>query len=239
MRLSKLGAVSVAAAHSALASASGSPPAASVPVSLATFQQAVRGIVPGGAQLSLLERKMLSRSLDGAFLVLDAVGRVGASRIQEGASSADALALLLLYCGGNKSEKLSAIFDAYANCGVNSCAGLSQAGLAHLLQTTLWCLFACRDPSTARAEAAAGDSTTVADVAAASRSYAAAVFESVSGLQATTTAVTPGRDASIDDSTITFDDFANYYSRGGFETLPWLELFSLHKFLGDTDRSVS
>jgi hypothetical protein len=214
--LSRLNEVTPAATREALVSASGGAPSVSVPASLTVFQAAVRTLVPGGEKLSTAQRQFVSRALDGAYLVLVAVGRIrggGSGGSSERAvSTADVFLLLLLCCGGNKSEKLGAAFDAFCE----NQGGMSQSGLAHMLRTTLWCLFACRDPSTARSEAAAGDTTTVSDVSSAARAYAEAVFIGAS------------LDASL---ALSFERFADFYSNGGFEVLPWLELFSLRKFV--------
>ncbi len=150
------------------------------------------------------DKGFLSQVLSNIFFAYDREGS-GKVRFKEFASG------FSLFCSGSKSEKLSAAWGLF---DTDSDGMLSREQLARYLRAFLTILFALTESA---GECEAKDIWTVVDESA--LAFSERIFH------------TTGKDDSI---AISFDEFAKWYTSGGYERASWLELLDLSKWkLGD------
>mmetsp|Transcript_1943 Transcript_1943/g.5827 ORF Transcript_1943/g.5827 Transcript_1943/m.5827 type:complete len:544 (+) Transcript_1943:90-1721(+) len=165
-------------------------------------------------------RKLL-RYLHAAFSARDA---------RLGADASELAAGLALLCAGSKSAKLAVAWEVLADASAAADTG-RDAGVKYLSRRGLWrylrafllaliSLAAIPDPAADasylddRLPTSAGLRGVLDDADAAAVTLAAQIF----------------RDVKCGDA-IKFDDFADWYTDGGFKTASWLELLDLGKWV--------
>ena len=135
---------------------------------------------------------------------------------QLGADAAEVAAGLSLLCAGSKSSKLAVAWELFAD-GDKWDGALSRRGLWRYVRSFLATLLAVASlPDGAAGDAAVAECRVdVADVADdAAVALAAAVFADAGG-----------------DDLVAFDDFADWYTEGGYKVASWLELLDLSKWV--------
>ena len=134
---------------------------------------------------------------------------------QLGADAAEVAAGLSLLCAGSKSSKLAVAWELFAD-GDKWDGALSRRGLWRYVRSFLATLLAVASlPDGAAGDAAVAEcAVDVADDADdAAVALAAAVFADAGG-----------------DDLVAFDDFADWYTDGGYKVASWLELLDLSKW---------
>jgi hypothetical protein len=135
---------------------------------------------------------------------------------QLGADAAEVAAGLSLLCAGSKSSKLAVAWELFAD-GDKWDGALSRRGLWRYVRSFLATLLAVASlPDGAAGDAAVAEcAVDVADDADdAAVALAAAVFADAGG-----------------DDLVAFDDFADWYTDGGYKVASWLELLDLSKWV--------
>ena len=135
---------------------------------------------------------------------------------QLGADAAEVAAGLSLLCAGSKSSKLAVAWELFAD-GDKWDGSLSRRGLWRYVRSFLATLLAVASlPDGAAGDAAVAEcAVDVADDADdAAVALAAAVFADAGG-----------------DDLVAFDDFADWYTDGGYKVASWLELLDLSKWV--------
>ncbi|CAM9272378.1 unnamed protein product [Discosporangium mesarthrocarpum] len=168
----------------------------------ASFDECIRGMVPASL-LGTKEKTSFSVLLSSIFFSFDRDNRRG--------SCADAVELasgFSLLCAGSKSAKLAFAFGLHDEDGDER---LTRRGLWRYTRSFLTALMAL---SFASSSLSADELTRAVDDGAVWTS--AAIF-------ADTITQMPNR--------IGFDEFAAWYTKGGFRVSPWLELLDLEKWV--------
>jgi Ca2+-binding EF-hand superfamily protein len=121
----------------------------------------------------------------------------------------DLVGALTVFTEGSKSEKLGHIFDLFCDAGKETMPRTSLFEYLRAFLMVLTCLSNMASKSSFPYAADQGASE-----------IAATIFDQL------------GKDGSSDE--ISFSEFAEWYSSGGFQMAPWLELLDLRKWPGPT-----
>uniref|UniRef100_A0A7S0GCY2 EF-hand domain-containing protein n=2 Tax=Proboscia inermis TaxID=420281 RepID=A0A7S0GCY2_9STRA len=170
----------------------------------------MRNIVSnGGGSMSQESQRRLSDLLSSIFFafVRDKSSRVVALELASG---------FTVLCGGRKSDKLEFAFDLIDD---DKDGRLSRRGLWKYLRSFLTVLMSI---SSASANMTEGHIYSAID--SASTWATAQVFgaEQDKGL---------GNNDNSSKRSVCFDDFAEWYTQGGYGSIPWLELLDLKKWV--------
>jgi len=172
------------------------------------FEAALRELIPAASV-----RKAAAPALTRLFQLTDRLG-------SQGCDFGELVAAFSLFCAGSKSDKLSLAFKLL---DTNGDGRLTRRQLWRFLRSFLTALFSL-------SSAVAGDEVealyTVVDDATVSiaKTVFAQLGEGADG-DGDTNAPTGGGRKSL-----TFDEFGDWYNRGGFRLIPWLELLDLVKW---------
>jgi Ca2+-binding EF-hand superfamily protein len=153
----------------------------------------------------------LSAFLDKLFISFDQpkTGSVNALEIACGVT---------VLCGGRKSDKLEHVFELFDE---DKDALLSQTDVARFIQSFLVVLMSISSSlSFLDGDACTNDSSTITRAIETGSQWASSqVFLALKPLS----------------GKVCFDDFADWYTKGGYQSIPWLELLDLNKWvLGET-----
>lgn len=155
-------------------------------------------------------------------------------RRKQGDARADELAAgLSILCSGSKSEKLATTWDIVnsstdsSNKSVQRQGTLSRHALKRYLRSFLLVLLAlARDDLSLKEDHHQSRRDQLFDDAdAAAATVAAEVFSSINDT------ASPPPPKEEQRNAISFDDFAEWYTRGGFQSASWLELLDLNKWV--------
>ena len=177
-------------------------------LSKGAFDACMRELIPGNS-LSTSEKEFLSANLSNIFYAFEREGG-DTVRVKEFVGG------FVLFASGNKSEKLALTFTLLDS---DDAGGLTDYQLARFLRSVLTVLFALNENSANQSAEAVW--TTIDESAL---NFASTVFESL------------GIDPEA--SVVTFEQFADWYTNGGFSIIPYMELLSLSKW-GFTAAPVS
>ena len=121
---------------------------------------------------------------------------------------------ITVLCGGRKSDKLEHVFDLFDE---DKDSHLSQKEVTQFIRSFLVVLMSISSSITLLDGSACSndDSTLVRAIEAGSEWASTQVFE----------ALRPSSDK------VCFDDFADWYTKGGYNSIPWLELLDLNKWV--------
>jgi len=191
------------------------------------FECAMRNIIfrscTGGDIISTEPHRMLKDLVSAIFTAFNPTKRreVNAKDITCGFS---------VLCGGSKSDKLEFAFELLDN---GNRGFFTQTDMKRYLQSFLTALLSISSCSIGREPAeeilgkvngkySSGCVSTFSNVICAGSSWAASqVFNSRFGEDC----------LKNDDKKITFDEFAAWYTKGGYTSIPWLELLDLRKWV--------
>ena len=176
-------------------------------MSKSEFDQCMRSLIRGET-LSLDAKNGLSELLNSLFYSFD---RTSHNAIMMGQRPMHEVALCELasgfsvLCGGKKSDKLECTFDLFDN---DQDGKLLRADLHRFLRSFIT-LFVCLSST------ASSDPSVFHQIDAGASWAVEKIY----------------RSRSSNESYINFDDFASWYTDGGYSSIPWLELLDLRKWM--------
>lgn len=186
------------------------------------FDSAVSSLTSWEPGASSESRRTLSTILDGIFHAFDA-GERGDPSVMEVACG------MTVLCQGKKSDKLEFAFEVLDK---NKRGQLSKSDMIKYLQSFLTVLLSIafspslsNDPNAdsvrkMNGEHCARTVTTIRQAVESGAEWAASLaFRAAEGRQ------------KNGESSMSFDDFADWYTTKGFSNIPWLELIDLRKWV--------
>jgi hypothetical protein len=191
------------------------------------FDSAMDRLLPSKNKGSVKEQRDLDTVLKGIFDSFDHEGKGEPSAIQVACG-------FTVLCKGKKSDKLEFAFEVLDK---QKRGQLSESDMANYLRSFLTVLlsisfstFLDTDPledtlSTMKGHRCEGSADAIARAVEKGAEWASSVafkgFE-----ESKRVATSPGSQTSM-----TFDDFADWYTTAGYRTIPWLELLDLRKWV--------
>jgi hypothetical protein len=191
------------------------------------FDSAMDRLLPSKNKGSVKEQRDLSTVLRGIFDAFDHEGKGEPSAIQVACG-------FTVLCKGKKSDKLEFAFEVLDK---NKRGQLSEGDMANYLRSFLTVLlsisfstFLDNDPledtlSTMKGHRCERSADAIARAVEKGAEWASSVafkgFEEAKG----------GQPSAGNETFMTFDDFADWYTTTGFRTIPWLELLDLRKWV--------
>jgi Ca2+-binding EF-hand superfamily protein len=191
------------------------------------FDSAMDRLLPSKNKGSIQEQRDLSAVLRGIFDAFDHEGTGEPSAIQVACG-------FTVLCQGKKSDKLEFAFEVLDK---KKRGQLSESDMANYLRSFLTVLlsisfssFLDNDPmedtlSTMGGHRCERSADAIARAVEKGAEWAASVaFKGVEE-------ATRGQSSAGNETSMTFDDFAEWYTTTGFRTIPWLELLDLRKWV--------
>jgi Ca2+-binding EF-hand superfamily protein len=191
------------------------------------FDSAMDRLLPSKNEGSVHEQRDLSTVLRGIFDAFDHEGKGEPSALQVACG-------FTVLCKGKKSDKLEFAFEVLDK---KKRGQLSESDMANYLRSFLTVLlsisfssFLDNDPledtlSTMKGHRCERSADAIARAVEKGAEWASSVafkgFEEAKR----------GETSADNETSITFDDFADWYTTAGFRTIPWLELLDLRKWV--------
>lgn len=185
------------------------------------FDSAIKSVIRWQSGTAPESKRTLSRMLDFVFAAFDVDGTGRSSVLQVACG-------LMVLCSGKKSEKLELAFETLDK---NNRGSLTKKELTKYLQSFLTVLLTVAF-SPALVSDPALDTLTTMNGGHCDKSPETLSRAVTSGAEWAASMAFEGRTAKNGGPpTISFDDFASWYTNKGFQSTPWLELIDLNKWL--------